>query len=92
MTAWPPRFDTEPEVDEETRNPQGYRKVVGEARKAGVRNFPYALWFKWDEDESLVIACLHGRQNPMLAQKEPWELIPCQDPNRIRTIFPKGRF
>jgi toxin ParE1/3/4 len=49
-------------------SPEGYAKVVGEARRANLRKFPYALWFKAKNDV-LVIACLHQRRDRVLARE-----------------------
>jgi len=49
-------------------NPRGYEKRIKEARKANLRQFPYALWFKVEND-NLVIACLHQRRDPRLARE-----------------------
>lgn len=49
-------------------NPEGYAKIVGEARKANLKTFPYALFFKIKGDV-LVIACLHHKRSPDLAKE-----------------------
>jgi plasmid stabilization system protein ParE len=33
-------------------------------RRAGVRRFPYGIFFEIQEDRIVVIACFHGRRNP----------------------------
>ena len=44
------------------RNPFGYAKVIGDARRAVLAQFPYALWFKIEKD-AIVIACLHHKRD-----------------------------
>ena len=63
-------------IDRIAANPVGYRKVVGEARRATVHKFPYALWFKLNEDGSLVIACLHAKRSSALAKERAGGVIP----------------
>ncbi len=50
-------------------NPTGYAEVIRDARKANLRQFPYALWFQIKPDNSLVIACLHHRRDSALAKE-----------------------
>lgn len=33
-------------------------------RRAGVRRFPYGIFFELQEHRIVVIACFHGRRNP----------------------------
>jgi plasmid stabilization system protein ParE len=45
-------------------NPFQYQRVVGEARRAPLRRFGYALFYRVTEDEIVVVACTHGRRHP----------------------------
>lgn len=45
-------------------NPLQYQRVVGQARRAPLRDFPYALFYIPTDDEIIVIACQHGRRHP----------------------------
>ncbi len=47
-----------------TRMPERYPLVRGEARRALLRRFPYALYFVTPPDLIGVIACLHARRDP----------------------------
>ncbi len=39
--------------------------LVDEARRrAGVRRFPYGLFFIVEESRVVIIACFHGKRNP----------------------------
>jgi plasmid stabilization system protein ParE len=38
--------------------------VYRNRRRAGVRRFPYSLYFELQERRIVVIACFHGRRNP----------------------------
>ena len=49
-------------------NPLGYTKLRGENRRCNLGQFPYALWFKI-VDEIVVVGCLHGRRQPVLAKE-----------------------
>ena len=33
-------------------------------RRAGVRRFPYGIFFEVETNRIVVIACMHGRRNP----------------------------
>jgi plasmid stabilization system protein ParE len=50
-------------------NPTGYRKTIREVRVANLRRFPYGQWFRAQEDGSVVIACLHGKRDRVLAKE-----------------------
>ena len=38
--------------------------LVYRSRRAGVRRFPYGIFFEVQEHRIVVIACFHGRRNP----------------------------
>jgi toxin ParE1/3/4 len=61
-------------------NPLGYVKRIAEARKANLRHFPYALWFKVDEENNLVIACLRGKRDSRLARERALGVIEFREP------------
>ena len=44
--------------------PQAYPRVQGEIRRALVRRFPYAIYFRAMPDEIVVLAVIHGRRHP----------------------------
>jgi hypothetical protein len=44
-----------------TLNPVGYAPVIEDVRRANIKWFPLALWFRIDYDGSIVIACLHAK-------------------------------
>jgi len=46
------------------RHPLAYQIVFGEVRRALLRRFPYAVFFKHAQNETLVIACFHLRRDP----------------------------
>lgn len=45
-------------------NPFQYQRVIGQARRALLRDFRYALFYIATDDEIVVIACTHGRRHP----------------------------
>jgi plasmid stabilization system protein ParE len=49
-------------------NPLSYRKVSCENRRCNVERFPYALFFKVEND-AIVVACLHASRNPSLVKE-----------------------
>jgi plasmid stabilization system protein ParE len=45
-------------------NPLLYQTVHGDARRVGLRRFPYGLIYIATEGEVVVLACIHGRRDP----------------------------
>ena len=46
------------------QNPLAYPRVKGDTRRALVRRFPYAVYFRPIDEEIIVLAGMHGRRNP----------------------------
>ena len=46
------------------RNPLAYPRMRGDTRRALVRRFPYAVYFRPIDDAIIVLAVLHGRRSP----------------------------
>ena len=44
--------------------PLRFPVVYRERRRAGVRRFPYGLFYQVETDRILLIACFHGKRNP----------------------------
>jgi plasmid stabilization system protein ParE len=51
-------------VEAIAKNPLQFPVVYRNRRRAGVRRFPYGLFFELQEHRIVVIACFHGRRNP----------------------------
>jgi plasmid stabilization system protein ParE len=51
-------------VEAITENPLQFPVVHRGQRRAGVRRFPYGIFFEIQEHRIVVIACFHGRRNP----------------------------
>ncbi|MGH7266231.1 MAG: type II toxin-antitoxin system RelE/ParE family toxin [Candidatus Rokuibacteriota bacterium] len=45
-----------------TEKPLAYPRVHGETRRALVRRFPYAIYFRVLQDDLVVLAVMHGRR------------------------------
>jgi plasmid stabilization system protein ParE len=45
-------------------HPRQFPVVYRNRRRAGVRRFPYSVFFELQENRIVVIACFHGRRNP----------------------------
>jgi toxin ParE1/3/4 len=45
-------------------HPLQFPAVHRNRRRAGVRLFPYGIFFEVQENRIVVIACFHGRRNP----------------------------
>jgi len=44
--------------------PARYSKVRGEVRRALVDRFPYSIFYFAEPDETVVLACFHGKRDP----------------------------
>jgi plasmid stabilization system protein ParE len=51
-------------IDAIAENPLQFPVVYRGRRRAGVRRFPYGIFFEVQEHRIVVIACFHGRRNP----------------------------
>jgi plasmid stabilization system protein ParE len=51
-------------VEKIAETPLHYAGVEKGRRRAGVRRFPYGIYFLAEETRIVVIACFHGRRNP----------------------------
>jgi plasmid stabilization system protein ParE len=51
-------------VEAITEHPSQFPVVYREMRRAGVRRFPYGIFFEVQHDRIVVIACFHGKRNP----------------------------
>jgi toxin ParE1/3/4 len=60
------RFATAVEATVETiaEHALQFPVVYRNRRRAGVRLFPYGIFFEFQEDRIVVLACFHGRRNP----------------------------
>jgi len=55
-------------VEALARNPRRFPLVDNFRRRAGVRRFPYGIFFELQEHRVVVLACFHARRNP-----EEWQ-------------------
>lgn len=60
-------------------NPLGHRKVFGEARRINLRQFPFGLWYKVEQD-AIVIACLHAKRSVALAKERASGIVEMPKP------------
>jgi toxin ParE1/3/4 len=66
-------------VDSIGGHPKAFRKVIRDVRRANLRQFPYALWFRL-EDDAVVIACLHAKRDEVLAKERALGILQMPDP------------
>ena len=50
-------------------HPRRFRCFQGEARRAWLRRFPFAIVYRVDEDLVVVLGCFHARRNPVRVRK-----------------------
>src|SRR5262249_44769523 len=58
------RQAVEATVDAITERPLQFPVVYRNRRRAGVRRFPYGIFFDVQDHRIVVMACFHGRRNP----------------------------
>ena len=51
-------------VEALAEHPLQFPVVYRSRRRAGVRRFPYGIFFEVQDNRIVVIACFHGRRNP----------------------------
>ena len=51
-------------IKEIAEHPLQFPAVYRGRRRAGVRRFPFGIFFEVQENRTVVIACFHGRRNP----------------------------
>jgi plasmid stabilization system protein ParE len=51
-------------VERIVETPLAYPRVHGETRRAVLRRFPYALYFRVLTEEVVILAVIHGRRRP----------------------------
>jgi len=54
----------EASVDAIAERPLQFPVVYRNRRRAGVRRFPYGIFFEVQDHRIVVMACFHGRRNP----------------------------
>lgn len=52
-------------IDRISENPLAYSRIRGDTRRAVLRRFPYAVYFRVLADEIVVVAVMHGRRHPL---------------------------
>lgn len=57
-------LEVEATVEAIAAHPLQFPVVYRNRRRAGVRRFPYSVFFELQEHRIVVIACFHGRRNP----------------------------
>ena len=50
------------------QNPHQYPTIIEDVRRANLRQFKYGVWYRVKVDGSVVVACLHHRQQPEIAK------------------------
>jgi plasmid stabilization system protein ParE len=49
-------------------NPLAYPEKYRGNRRAMMQRFPYVVWYRVEEEISVVLACVHGRRDPALTR------------------------
>lgn len=55
------------------RNPELYRKVYKDIRRALTSRFPYGVFYLIDENKVIIIAVFHAKRNPELLKEREHE-------------------
>lgn len=68
-------------IDKIGLNPEGFRKIYKNLRHVQLEQFKeWGLFFRIENDGSVVIACLSGKRHPSLAQEREAGVIPIRPP------------
>jgi plasmid stabilization system protein ParE len=51
-------------IDRIRNRPESYAVIVGDLRRAIVKRFPYAIYYRIISSRVLVVAVLHGKRSP----------------------------
>jgi plasmid stabilization system protein ParE len=52
-------------------NPLQFPVLIADVRRARLKQFPYALFFRTSEKEISVIACFHASRDPQIWEDRP---------------------
>ena len=52
-------------------NPTLYARLIEDARRVLVKQFPFALWYVVADNGSVVIGCLHGKRDSSVEKAFP---------------------
>lgn len=55
-----------------SRNPLLYSKVYGEYRRRLLKRFPYAIYFKMEENEIIIFGLFHCARDPRTIRAKLW--------------------
>ncbi|NJR40048.1 MAG: type II toxin-antitoxin system RelE/ParE family toxin [Leptolyngbyaceae cyanobacterium CSU_1_4] len=55
-------------LDQICQMPESYSAVYRDARRAGVRRFPYTIYYRIVSSRVIITAVFHGRRNPKAGQ------------------------
>jgi plasmid stabilization system protein ParE len=68
-------------VEQIGAHPESYPKIFNEVRRAPLHQFPYNLWYRFLPDDSVVIGCLHGKRDTILARERAAGVLEMPDPS-----------
>jgi toxin ParE1/3/4 len=63
-------------IEKIAQNPTLHAKLIEDVRRVDVRKFPYGIWYRVEDDGSVVIACLHHKREPALAKARALGISP----------------
>jgi plasmid stabilization system protein ParE len=62
-------------------HPESHPRIFGEVRRAPMRQFPFNIWYRVLPDDSVVIGCLHGKRDTVLARERAAGVLEMPDPS-----------
>ena len=62
------RVEADFQVQRIAVNPLHFPRVLADVRRARLRQFPYALFFRTLEEGIFVVACFHSSRDPLVWQ------------------------
>ena len=62
------RIEIEKHLEQIAKQPQRFRRIRGDVRRAVLRRFPYSIYFLHEIDSIIVLAIFHARRAPQILE------------------------
>jgi len=62
------RKEIEKHLEQIAKQPQRFRRMRGDVRRAVMRRFPYSIYFLHEIDSIVVLAIFHARRAPQILE------------------------
>jgi toxin ParE1/3/4 len=62
------RIEIEKHLEQIAKQPQRFRRIRRDVRRAVLRRFPYSIYFLHETDSIIVLAIFHARKAPQILE------------------------